>query len=59
MFSLQGFRENLKQQYQFSQSEVEKIVITKLIVEHGVDVCYPIPDLLNRPWISSSYAFSL
>ena len=51
MFSLRGFRESLKQQYKMSQNEVEKIVITnlinlstKLIVEHGVDVCYQIPE---------------
>jgi len=31
MFSLRGFSESLKQQYQASQNEVEKIVITNLI----------------------------
>lgn len=51
MFSLRGFNERLKHNYQTSQNEVEKIVIanlinlsTKLIVEHGVDVCYSIPE---------------
>lgn len=51
IFSLSGFREGLKHQYNVTHNDSDKNVIinllnfsNKLISDHGLDVLYKIPD---------------